>query len=353
MKKKPGSRRWWTRLLAIIYGICAVLCIPGYLAPWLRVEWIPVIQLLPVGLAWLIPIHAIAAIWFLVRGHKRTALFALTGLLLSIWVGSKDWKSSSDAPQEQADIRVASFNVQSFATNADKLTKIGKLIASQNVDVACFQEFKDFEMEGESSTAVETMAGLLNMPHYHFLHRPGYTQGVAVFSSFPIIKLDTLYLFEGEVNHGVLATLRHPKGHIGIGSMHFTSFRLFYQRSEKNQLKYLLPRLGRNATEGIATHQARIDLVLAKALEYPYPHILAGDLNTAPHTSIARQLRRHYTDSFLAGGQGLGWTYPLLGPLGVRIDHQYASKRWQVISHEVLKSGLSDHDATIASYVLE
>ncbi|MEZ4684696.1 MAG: endonuclease/exonuclease/phosphatase family protein [Bacteroidia bacterium] len=147
--------------------------------------------------------------------------------------------------------------------------------------------------------------------------------------------------------------MRHPKGHIGVGSLHFSSFRLFYQRSEKNKLKYLLPRLSRNATEGIATHQARIDIVLAKALEYPYPHILAGDLNTAPHTSIARQMRKHYSDSFLEAGHGLGWTYPLAGPLGVRIDHQYASKKWEVIDHQVLKTSISDHFPTVARYKLQ
>ena len=193
---------------------------------------------------------------------------------------------------------------------------------------------------------------MLGMPHYHFLHRKGFAQGVAVFSRLPIIKVDTLYLFEGEVNHGLLVTLRHPKGHIGVGSMHFTSFRLFYQRSEKNQLKYLLPRLGRNATEGIANHQARIDLVLAKALEYPYPHILAGGLNTAPHPSIARQMRKYYTDSFLAAGSGLGWTYPLFGPFGVRIDHQYASEGWKVLRHEVVEANFSDHYLTMVSYQL-
>ncbi|MEZ4684695.1 MAG: hypothetical protein R3B47_01065 [Bacteroidia bacterium] len=64
----------------------------GFLAPWLRVEWVPVIQLLPVVLPWLIPVHAVAAIWFLIRKHKRTALAAFIAMLLSIWVGSKDWR---------------------------------------------------------------------------------------------------------------------------------------------------------------------------------------------------------------------------------------------------------------------
>lgn len=350
---KRGSRRWWTRVLAVVYAICAILCVPGYFAPWLRVEWVPVIQLLPVGLAWLAPFHLVAAVWFAARGHRRTAIAAAIALLLSVWVGSKDWRFNSDEAVPVHDLRVATFNVQSFATDSIKLSRIGSLLARQQADVVCFQEFKNFHTADSATQATDVLATMLDMPHYRFLHRPGYTQGVAVFSRFPIVKTDTLYLFEGEVNHGILATLRHPKGYIGVGSMHFTSFRLFYQRSEKNQLKYLLPRLGRNATEGIATHQARIDLVLAKALEYPYPHILAGDLNTAPHTSIARQMRRYYTDSFLAAGEGLGWTYPLVGPLGVRIDHQYASDNWKPIKHEVIPTTISDHYPTVASYVLE
>jgi endonuclease/exonuclease/phosphatase (EEP) superfamily protein YafD len=278
-------------------------------------------------------------------------LAAFVAMLLSIWVGSKDYRLAEATNETQADLRVATFNVQSFANKMQNLNRVGALIARENLDVVCFQEFKNFTTPcGSEATAY--LSTMLGMPHYKFLHREGFSQGVAVFSRFPIIKTDTLYLYEGEVNHGLLVTLRHPKGHIGVASMHFSSFRLFYQRSEKNKLKYLLPRLGRNATEGIATHQARIDLVLAKALEYPYPHILAGDLNTVPHTSIARQMRRHYSDSFLAAGQGLGWTYPLVGKLGVRIDHQYASRKWEVIDHKVVKSDMSDHYPTVAGYRL-
>ena len=54
----------------------------------------------------------------------------------------------------------------------------------------------------------------------------------------------------------------------------------------------------------------------------------------------------------MKAGHGIGFSYPLLGPYGLRIDYQFASKELEVVSHDVIQKDVSDHYPLVVCYRL-
>ena len=70
--------------------------------------------------------------------------------------------------------------------------------------------------------------------------------------------------------------------------------------------------------------------------------LLGGDFNDTPVSNTYRKLAGKLTDTFCAAGQGVGTTYAGKIPL-LRIDYIFADADFEVISHKVIESPISDH----------
>ncbi|MDX1909352.1 MAG: endonuclease/exonuclease/phosphatase family protein [Bacteroidia bacterium] len=351
---KPAKRSWFSRIPGWLYRVVWLLTWPGLLAPWMEVSWLPVIQFVSPAFVFLFIGHIIALLWVIfLRRPARWLIWILPALLASGWVTTKDIRWADDTTPGKASIRILSYNVGTFAYKSEKIGQIAELIRRENPDVVTLQEFRNHRMN-DSTLALEHLAARLGMPYYRFIHLPIHIHGVVMYSRFPITEVDTLYLPREEINSGFLTTVEVPGyGPVGIGNIHLSSYhvgQLFRENeSWQERIKAFMGIAGRV----LRRQQIKVDQILDKTRRYPYPIVLTGDFNAVPHSRIVSEFNSRFQDSFMAEGSGIGWTYPVLGPLGIRIDYQFCTPEFHVLSHRIIRKRLSDHYPIVVTYTLE
>lgn len=347
MRKRNKSL--FFRILLLVYIFLLLGTLAGGLAPYLDVSVLGYVQFLPVGLSFLIPLHLLAA-WSY-RGSRWLLLAALLGLGVSVWVGMKDYRPGSSDPIPEGDLTVVSFNVRTFEYQNARVDEAAELIRSLEPDVVCLQEFRNHPIN-EEEKADSYLARKLGMKYYRFVTLPVHIHGAVIFSRFPILKIDTLYVSAKEINSGILATLALPTGKVGVANLHLSSFHLEGEMKENPSWKEKVKNIPVRLTKVLKLQQQKVELVNERTRHYPYPLVIAADMNSAPHTRITTRLSNRFEDSFIKKGKGLGWTYPLLGPLGVRIDYLFSSSELEILNHRVVPSDVSDHYPIVATYRL-
>ncbi|GEM_PF-2286339 len=338
-------------LFLLVYILLLLLSFVGALAPFIDVSLVAIIQFLPVGIAFLIPAH-LFAIFYFARHSRFLVLLALLVLGACIWVGHKDIRIPTDEHPSNGDLSVVSFNVRTFEYQTAKVDSTAKLLQSMNADVVCMQEFRNHNI-GEDQKADSYLAQKLGLKYYKFIALPVHIHGVVIFSRYPILSIDTLYISAKGINSGILMTLQSPKGKIGIANLHLSSFNIEGEMKEHEGWRDRLLNIPGRLAKVIKSQQEKVNIVQRKIKDYPYPLVIAADMNSAPHTRITSQFSNQMNDSFTQKGKGIGWTYPLLGPLGVRIDYLFSSPELTILKHDVIPSSISDHYPIVASYLWE
>ncbi len=344
--------RWWRkRFLLILMLLGLVVTFAGFLAPWMSVGILPEVQLISTFLPFLLPVW----LFFLWRAAKLSAkkliVLPIIGVLLSSWVALKDVQFFGPTIEKAPQVRVLSFNVGTFDFNKNNIHEVGKLVKEWNPDVVVMQEFRN-QGAGNGEKALEYLSSLWDMPHYDFLHLPYHVHGAAFFSRFEIKDVDTLFLPREEINSGILITVETSEGPLGIANVHFSSFHMRAIYESEPDLERKVRGIYGRAKKTLGLQQEKVEAVLNKLKEYPHPVIIAGDFNATPHSSITYQVNRYFQDSFEAVGKGRGYTFQVLGPLGIRIDYQFASPNLQPVSHQVIRRKISDHYPLIVGYHL-
>lgn len=344
-------KRLFLYLTTSIYLLLILFALAGVIAPWIRVELLPPLQLLPALMVAGIPLYLL--FFFLLRKKKGFLSFlALVATVASIWVFSKDLNVPRRNNHADANLKVISFNVKNFNFDHHQVDSVYKLLAPIGADVICFQEFRNYEVGEDTIRALEYLSDKLGLEtNIHF--RPGkHYQGVALLSRYPIVAFDTLYQDPDNANNGFLATLAHPDCQFGVGIFHLNSFRFTPATKEEDKLwsraKYLL----KASWQTLPEQKLQIDKVIQKVENYPNPLILAADMNAVPHSALVQPFSQRFQDAFRKKGSGLGWTFPLTQSLGVRIDYHWVSKDLEISDFDVIKKGQSDHYPILGSYKL-
>lgn len=327
-----------------------VITFLGLIAPWVEVRFFSWIQLIPAFLTFLIPLHIIAFIYYFKKSFRWMAV-SLAAIFCCGWVAMKDIHFSGEPSESPEGFSVMSFNVGTFDFKPDRIDTVASLIRTMDPDVISMQEFRNYKLDG-GGYSVDYLKKKLNMPYAKFVHLPHHLHGAVIFSRYPIVKMDTFYLPRAEINSGLLATVKAPMGNIGVGNIHLSSFQVAQTLQSEEKLKEKVTAVHRRVGMVLPWQQQKVDQILKKAESYPYPVIIAGDFNAAPHTRIHQQFKKRFRDSFAVAGKGVGWTYPLAGPLGVRIDYQYVSSELEVVNHQVISSEVSDHYPIMVTYHL-
>jgi vancomycin resistance protein VanJ len=350
MTNKPKGIPFY--ILTSLYAFVVAITAMGLVAPWVDVHLLSPIQLIPSFVVFTIPLHLLAAVFY-ARKSLKWCLVSLLSIAGCIWIGNKDIKQKNQENLSETDaLKVVSFNVSTFDYKPEKIDSVANLLNSLSSDVIALQEFREHKLPG-GKESVRYLKGLLQMPHARFVHLPAHKHGSIIFSRYPIVKVDTLFLPQKEINTGVLVTIESPMGKIGIGNIHLSSFQFAQTLDKYDNWKEKLSAVYQRTRVVLPLQQQKVNQILLKTKDYPYPMVISGDFNTSPHTRIASQFRERFQDSFLKAGTGIGWTYPILGPAGLRIDYQYASSELTILDHQVIKSEVSDHYPILATYRLE
>ncbi|MEM7374485.1 MAG: endonuclease/exonuclease/phosphatase family protein [Bacteroidota bacterium] len=349
---KTANKRIGFRIFIFLYLGLFLTTIGGGIAPFLPVTFLSFIQLIPAAFPLLFVLHLLFLMYFM-RKSLRWGVLTTTGLAICVWGLSKDVRFKQASPEKQTEdvLRIVSFNVGTFDYDPKIIDQSASLINELNPDIVTLQEFRNHRLD-DGSLAMDYVAQALGMDHYEFVHLPVHIHGAATYSKFPILDLDTLFMPQKEINSGILSTIQTPIGKIGVANLHLSSFHVAQTLDQNKGLKNRSRAMYLNTSEVLKLQQEKVDLTLNKVKLYPHPLILTGDLNAPSHSRITVQFADYFQDSFQAAGNGSGWTFPILGPVGMRIDYQFSSEELEVVRHEVIRSAVSDHYPVLVEYTL-
>ncbi|MDX2246739.1 MAG: endonuclease/exonuclease/phosphatase family protein [Bacteroidia bacterium] len=348
MKKK--NRGFFFLLVTGLFLILTLITFLGAIAPWVDVNVLPAIQLIPSFLTFFLPVFILTFFYYFKKSVRWMAV-SLAAIFCCIWVAGKDVVFRNQSTSKSDGLKIASFNVGTFDFNPEKIDTVAALIRIMNPDVISLQEFRNHKLDGDVYS-LDYLKKKLEMPFAAFVHLPIHIHGAVLFSRYPIVAIDTLFLPQREINSGILATIETPMGKIGVGNVHLSSFQASQTLDENEKVKDKFQAILDRVKIVLPLQQEKVDLVLEKTRQYPYPLVIAGDFNSSPHTRIGYQFRRRFKDSFAEAGKGLGWTYPLAGPVGLRIDYQYFTNELHAVNHKIFTSRVSDHFPIQATYHL-
>lgn len=181
-------------------------------------------------------------------------------------------------------------------------------------------------------------------PHARYDAREG-TLGYAVLSRLPLGQARLLGPEKKPFAQVLLV-------YVGGRAVALANVHLYAPKSSINKGYGLLAALEHNAEER-AWQWGEVAAHLSA--EHPgRPHLVVGDLNTADHEPLHRQVARAYVDTFRAARATPGLTWPALprGPLlrwpVVRIDHVLATPHFAVDEAWVTGGAGSDHLGVLA-----
>lgn len=345
------AKRWRKRVLLFTVAIATIGTAAAALAPWVPVGILPELQFGSIFLPYIIPIW-IYWIWRMIKlSAWKGLLLAIPGLLICLWIGAKDFSFNSPERHDSPSISVLSFNVGTFNFDPENIHLVAELVKKYQPDIVVMQEFRNQDA-GDGRTAMRYVSTLCELPYNDFKHLPYHVHGAAIFSKYPITGVDTLFLPEDEINSGILTTLDTDFGPVAVANVHLTSFHIRAIYENEPELSGKLEGIRTRAKEAISLQQDKVDAILTRLENFEYPVIIAGDFNATPHSRIVKQISSSYQDSFLESGDGNGWSFKVAGPLGIRIDYQFASHNLQSVSHQVIREEISDHFPLLVNYQL-
>lgn len=256
----------------------------------------------------------VAIVLFALRA-PLLGLVAIAGAVLgAIPIVSYMGVQTARAEAGSAKFRVITFNT--WFRNHD-YAAIGRFLERSQADVIVLEELSRDE-------GLRLADFLSSYPHSYNQPLP---HGVIVFARWPIVSAESIALTDGprlaaRVTldwHGTQVTVLGAHLHWPLGPA--------TTRRRNGELA------------GIASF----------AQEHEGPLIVAGDFNVTPWSQNFRTALEHSGLTDCAAGHGLAPSWPAqFPPLGIRIDHCWASQHWRSIDVRLGPSLGSDHLALIA-----
>lgn len=259
--------------------------------------------------------------------------------------------------------KIVNYNVRVFnvydhlkAANPDAPLQMIEWLTSQEADVLCLQEYYNHS----SSDEFNINQKILEKGYKHSYvnankeNRIGAQFGLAIFSKLPIVNKGLVtYNNEGN-NQAIYVDVLYNEDTIRIYNVHLHSMKLRVQEvvKEKKEIRKLV-KVKENLKrikQGFVEHSKETDVLKAHIQGNSFPVVLAGDFNDVPYSYTYLSFRDFLQNSFEEAGSGFGFTYNE-SPSFIRIDNQFSSMDFDVISHQVHKDvGYSDHYPVSVQY---
>ena len=220
-----------------------------------------------------------------------------------------------------------------------------EMIASQNVDVVCLQEYEGWYCD--------YLKRFLDRDYPFFVQMPNFPRESAVFSKYPITDL-------GQVkNHLVISMTINCNGrNVKLFVCHFSSNRYDRIRKEmEDRLKWIdgieryltgIGEGGRQRVEEAKDVKTEVDSFSTQGV----PIIICGDLNDVGGSYPLHMLKKDdvLKDAWWEKGLGLGATYHGHKLMMFRLDHFLYTKELKCTSIKTVNQKFSDHDPLVAKF---
>lgn len=236
-------------------------------------------------------------------------------------------KSSSSFTVMSYNVRL--FNKYNWLKNVEVPVEIERLIAKEQPDIVCFQEYS------------KTESPRLESYPYKYI-QPSRAMGksqLALFSKFPILNQGYI-TFDESSNGGAFIDVAFQGKKFRVYNLHLESLRINIQDSilsnpdsEAIQLKF---------NQVFKKQMQQIAVFEETNQSNTLPTIICADLNNSQFSKIYDRLAADKQDAYTAAGKGLGTTFHFsFFPL--RIDFIFTDASFAVNEFNSLEVKLSDH----------
>ena len=322
--------------------VLAVLTFLAYVLPFLAPKFFPLLSALTLVLPLFLILNGLYFIYWLLQ-FKRQIILSGIVLLIGITFINKFYKfTATDAPREEKDFVVTSYNVRLFnlfkwIADEDVPANVLNFINDENPDILCIQEYS-------KSAKIDFKV----YPHrFIFMQGDKIKTGQAIFSKFPIINEGNLELPSSN-NSVIFADIKKGKDIIRVYNMHLQSIKISPDVNEisenievvdqqKSQL--VVRRIG----AAFRKQQQQAEIIMEHKKSCEYPIIICGDMNNSAYSYVYRSIRGTLQDTFEQAGSGFGQTYNFRY-YPARIDYIFADPQMEVKSFESFPDFVnSDH----------
>lgn len=231
-----------------------------------------------------------------------------------------------EAIAQRRTLTVATFNIHGgFGRGGLNLDGIGREIARMNADVVLLQEVDRGRERSRRQDQAKILAGRLDMNVAYDPNsgrRGGGAIGNAVLSTFPITSVRRAPLPRGG---------SEPRGVMRVAV-----------DVDNVELAVYVTHL-EHTSEAVRRRQIRY--VAGAVRREPLPHVLGGDLNANPRSSVLGIARGVLSDAWPAAGRGGSRTVPR-----ARIDYLMHGSTLRALRAQVVPSRISDHNAVLGAF---
>jgi endonuclease/exonuclease/phosphatase (EEP) superfamily protein YafD len=260
----------------------------------------------------------VAIVLFALRRPVLGVVSIIGAILGAIPIVSYMGVPTARAQAGSAGFRVVAFNT--WFRNHD-YARIGRFLERSQADVIIIEEMS--RQQGATLSAY--------LPSYPYSHNQAQHYGAIIFARWPILTAESLAVAQAPARmaHVTLDWNGRPIDVLGV--------HLHWPMGARNS------RWRNQELAGIA----------AFAATRAGPLIVAGDFNITPWSSHFKDTLARSGLNDCAAGHGLAPSWPAqLPPLGIRIDHCWASKHWRSADVRLGPYLGSDHLPLIVDLVL-
>jgi len=357
-KAKPTFLDKVVRLIAIALAIGLVL---GFMAGRFDPRGFQLIAFFGLAYPFILLLNVFMIIWWCIRKRWLFAL-ATTFLILFGWNALTAtfglMGEVGKGPKAEKDlIRMMTYNVHSFKPYGQENIPAVKeqmlsLIASENPDIICFQEY--FTRRKGAFDITDSLKRILKKPYYYFVpssENSYEATGLAIFSKYPIKDKGTIVFGEnygGNASIYIDVMIRNQK--IRVYNVHLQSISFDKQdysyidhvKQKMDPALYPSKRILVLLRNAFLKRSEQVDIMKAHMKTCETPFLIAGDFNDTPASYAVTQLTKSLKNTFKEQGRGFGKTYNGKFP-NFQIDYIATTKDIDVMNYHIIEAELSDH----------
>lgn len=282
-------------------------------------------------------------LYWLIR-FRRQIFLSLIVLILTYLFFNPFFEISSEGDPSAFEntLSVLSYNVRLFNAYEENSTKdvasiISEVLADQNPDVVCIQEYYKKNNADFSSYPFQYI-------YYKMVKKKNgeikeSALGHAILSKYPLTNTGA-FDFQKTFNNTIYADVIKGGDTIRVYNLHLKSLGIIptvssIQDGDKEKLRNRM-------TNAFIAQQEQVTQILVHKERSKYPVLLCGDFNNTPFSYVYRKLEKDMKDAYVERGNGIGTTY-LFDSYPMRIDYVFTSDKLEVLKFETIKKTFSDH----------
>lgn len=358
------NRPWYRQLVKLVVIACnfivALSMLLGGLTLWIGPEVLSYLSCL--GLAF--PILVVCNILFVLFWLFMRDVWCLLSLslLLILYVPIKyTFCFNPGKPSEVSgeSISVLSYNTMTLGRFAPHKqgnpNAILSYIVQESPDIVCLQEF-GVAKSGDNLRMSDVKSVLSAYPYSHIEYTTDTKRksvGIATFSKYPIVQKANLGI-DSRFNVAIFSDVVLGDDTVRVYNCHLESNKLTEDEIQKqsdliqdfdtHRASVFAGSIVRKLSAAYRLRATQARQVAESVSGSPYPVLLCGDFNDVPTSYSYNTIKtsRKLTDSFVAGGNGFGFTFQR-NPINVRIDYIMHDDYFCTLDCKVGKEKNSDH----------